>query len=70
MFQLAIDRGQADENPFRRVSAPRVPKQKVRVYTQDECKRMANAAGHANIATTSVYVHIATDDNDDLPPKS
>ena len=42
-FQLAVDRGQLDQNPFARIKQPKTPKQKVRVYSVDECDRMLRA---------------------------
>jgi integrase len=44
MFQLAVERKQLDENPFRYVKLPRVPKQKIRVYTSEECYRLVKVA--------------------------
>jgi integrase len=44
MFQLAVERKQLDENPFRYVKLPRVPKQKIRVYTSEECDRLVKVA--------------------------
>lgn len=40
IFQLAVDRGQLEENPLRRVRQPKVPRNKVRVYGEDECTRL------------------------------
>jgi integrase len=44
IFQLALERKQLDENPFRYVKLPRVPKQKIRVYTREECDRLVKVA--------------------------
>jgi integrase len=44
IFQLAVERDQLDENPLRYVKAPRVSRQKIRVYNADECERMVRAA--------------------------
>ena len=44
MFQLAVERRQVDENPFRYIKVPKVPKQKIRIYSTDECKRMVKCA--------------------------
>ncbi|RKY04110.1 MAG: hypothetical protein DRP56_10465, partial [Planctomycetota bacterium] len=43
-FQLAVLRGQLDENPLRNVKAPKAPKKKVRIYYPDECQKMLKAA--------------------------
>jgi len=40
LFQLAVNRKQLDENPFRFIDLPKTPKRKVRVYTIDECERI------------------------------
>jgi integrase len=40
LFQLAVERCQFEENPFKKVRKPRVPRRKVRVYSQDECERL------------------------------
>ena len=44
LFQLAIERGQLEKNPFQYVRKPRLPKRKVRIYTDDECRRLVRAA--------------------------
>ena len=38
LFQLAVERSQFEENPFKRVRKPKVPRRKVRIYSQDECE--------------------------------
>ncbi|MBN2267669.1 MAG: tyrosine-type recombinase/integrase, partial [Candidatus Babeliaceae bacterium] len=43
-FCLAMQRKQLDENPFRYVKLPRVPKPKIRVYSSDEISRISRAA--------------------------
>jgi len=43
-FQLAVDRGQLDQNPFARIRQPKTPKRKVRVYSVDECDRILRAS--------------------------
>jgi integrase len=45
IFQLAVDRGQLENNPLMRVKAPKAPKKKIRVFTADECSRIIKAAG-------------------------
>ena len=44
LFELAVDRGQLEENPLRRVKNPRVPRKKVRVYSAAECDKLILAA--------------------------
>jgi integrase len=39
-FNLAVERGQLDENPLRFLKSPRKMKKKVRVYTTEQCKRL------------------------------
>jgi len=43
-FQLAIYRGQLDENPIQQVKRPRVPRQEIRIFNDDECLRLVRAA--------------------------
>lgn len=38
LFQLAVERDQLEENPFKKVRKPKVPRKKVRIYSQDECE--------------------------------
>jgi integrase len=44
IFQLALERRQLEENPFKYVKLPKVAKAKIRVYTQDECDRILRVA--------------------------
>jgi len=44
IFQLAIYRGQLQENPIQRVRRPRVPRQEIRAFNDDECLRLVRAA--------------------------
>jgi integrase len=44
VFQLAEDRGQLDHHPLRRLKPPKVSKRKIRVFTDDECHRLCQAA--------------------------
>jgi integrase len=39
-FQIAVLRGQVDQNPLKNVKAPKVPKKKIRIYSQQECERL------------------------------
>jgi len=43
-FQLAVERKQLEENPFRYVKLPKSPKKKIRIYTEDESERILRAA--------------------------
>jgi len=45
IFQLAVDRGQLECNPLKRLKAPKAPKKKIEIYTEEECARMIKAAG-------------------------
>ncbi len=44
LFQLGVNRKQLDENPFKFVDGPKVPKKKIRIYTDDESRRLLKAA--------------------------
>jgi integrase len=44
VFQLAEDRGQLDWHPLRKLKTPKVPKRKIRVYTDQECHGLCKAA--------------------------
>jgi len=44
IFQLAVERGQLEDNPLRCVKQPRRPRRKVRVFSKDECCRLLRAA--------------------------
>ncbi len=44
LFQLAVYRKQLDENPFRYIKMPKLPKKKVERYTADECNRITKSA--------------------------
>lgn len=44
LFQLAVERGQIEANPLKRVMAPKLPKKTVEVYTADECSRILKVA--------------------------
>ena len=44
-FQLAVERGQLEENPLKYLKVPKSPKKKnIRIYTPYECDRMIAAA--------------------------
>jgi integrase len=44
IFGLAVQRKQLDENPLQYVKLPKVPKQKIRIYTADEISRILRIA--------------------------
>jgi integrase len=44
LFQLAVYRNQLDENPFKYIKMPRLPKKKVERYTVEECLRITKSA--------------------------
>jgi len=44
LFQLAVERGQLEKNPFQHVPRPKVPRRKVHVYTDEECDRLLRNA--------------------------
>lgn len=44
VFQLAEDRGQLDWHPLRKLKPPKVPKQKIHVYTDQECHGLCRFA--------------------------
>ena len=45
-FSLAVERKQLDENPLKYVKLPKVPKQKIRIYTAEEMDRILRIASH------------------------
>jgi integrase len=44
LFNLAVYRGQLDENPMQHVKPPRSPLRKVRILSNDECGRLVKVA--------------------------
>jgi integrase len=44
LFQLAVNRKQLEENPFKHIDMPKVRKKKIRIYSDAECQRMMKAA--------------------------
>ena len=49
MFQLAVQRGQLEENPFRYVRKPKASQGEIHTYTDEECESMVRIAGEAQI---------------------
>ncbi|MBN1846235.1 MAG: tyrosine-type recombinase/integrase [Sedimentisphaerales bacterium] len=50
LYQLAVERGQLDENPFRYLRKPKVAKRSVRVFSEDECHRMIAATQNPQLS--------------------
>lgn len=44
VFQLAVNRRQISENPFRALNLPKVPRRKVNTYSHEECERILAVA--------------------------
>lgn len=44
LFQLGVERGQLEENPFRFLKPPRCPNKDVRVLSDEECLRLVETA--------------------------
>jgi integrase len=44
VFQLAEDRGQLDQHPLRKLKPPKVPRRKIRVFTDHECYCLCRVA--------------------------
>ena len=51
LFQMAIERGQLEENPFGHVRKSRVPKRRIRIYSDDEGIRLIDAARRSQIGS-------------------
>jgi integrase len=49
LFQLAVDRGQLDINPFKRIRQPKVPKRKIRIYKAEELQSMLRVVSDGQI---------------------
>jgi integrase len=52
LFQLAVDRGQLDVNPFKKIAMPKSPKKKVRKYSGEECQQILQAARDSQTSTS------------------
>jgi integrase len=44
LFTLAVNRKQLDENPLQHIAMPKLPKNKINIYRDDQCQRMLKAA--------------------------
>jgi len=51
LFQLAVQRAQIEKNPLVYVHRPKVPRQKIRVYTDEECTRLLRSARQRSCPT-------------------
>jgi integrase len=49
LFQLAVERGQLEDNPFKLVRKPKLPQRKVHVCTDDECRQLIKSARESRI---------------------
>ncbi|MEN6385694.1 MAG: site-specific integrase [Phycisphaerales bacterium] len=49
LFQLAVERGQMDINPFRFIHKLKAPKRNIRVFTDEECQQMLKVARESKI---------------------
>ena len=52
IFQLAVERGQLDENPFRFVKKPKYPSKAIRIFSEQECQMMIKTAHDRKIGAT------------------
>jgi integrase len=55
LFQLAVNRQQLDENPFRYIDTPKVRKKKIRVYSEQECQNILKAAHRYSVEWDLAY---------------
>jgi integrase len=49
LFNLAAQRDQLEDNPFRYVRSPKAPESEIHVYTDEECARLVKAARERRI---------------------
>ena len=49
LFQLAVERGQLENNPFQYVRKPKATQRAIHVFSNDECARMMQAARQTQI---------------------
>ena len=52
IFQLAVERGQLDENPFRFVRKPKSSSKAIRVFSDQECRMMIKTAQDTKIGAS------------------
>jgi len=44
LFKLAVNRKQLDENPLRHIAMPKVPRKKINIYADEQCRLILRAA--------------------------
>jgi integrase len=44
LFQLAVNRKQLDENPLQHIAMPKVPKKKINIYSDEQCRQILKAS--------------------------
>jgi len=49
LFQLAVERGQLDSNPFRFVKKPKSSKKQINIFSDDQCYRLVKSARESGI---------------------
>ena len=60
IFQLAVERGQLDQNPLRFVKSPKAPKRKPKIFSIAECSRLIKAADqHESPLKWSLLIQMA-----------
>jgi len=52
LFQLAVERGQLDENPFRFVHKPKYPAKAIRIFSEHECRMLIKTAQDTTIGAS------------------
>jgi integrase len=51
LFQLAVERGQLEDNPFRYVRKPKTAQRAIHTFSNDECARMVKTARQVHIGS-------------------
>lgn len=49
LLQLGVERGQLEQNPFRFLKTPKSPQKAVRFLSEDECRRLIDAASRFSV---------------------
>ena len=47
IFQVALQRGQLEDNPFQYIRCRKIPQKEIHVFSPSECRQLLNAAKHA-----------------------
>jgi integrase len=50
VFQVAMQRGQLEENPFQYLRCRKIPQKEIHVFPPSECRQLLNAAKHVTVA--------------------